>query len=378
MPRTIARLLTIGHSYVIANNRRLAHEMALQGRGRWEVTAIAPERLRADLRDARLEPIAGEACAVRALPIAIGSIPHCRFYRGLKRVLDAGWDVVHVREEPYVASGAQIAALAPARARLVPATFQNIVKRYPPPFNVFEGSVVRRAAAWIAFGETVHEAQRGKPMYAAKPSRVIPPGVDVDRFTPDERSRTAIRDKFGWRRDTPVVGYLGRFVPEKGLGTLMRALEHAAQPWKALVVGGGPMLSELTDFSQSHPDRVKVLTGVTHDEVPAYLNAMDVLCAPSETTSQWREQFGRMLIEAMACGVPVIASRSGEIPHVLSDAGVLIEERDIAGLTQAIDSLLGDPGTRRELASKGLTRARERFAWPIVARAHLAFFEELL
>jgi len=105
---------------------------------------------------------------------------------------------------------------------------------------------------------------------------------------------------------------------------------------------------------------------------------MDVLCAPSETTSQWREQFGRMLIEAMACGVPVIASRSGEIPHVLSDAGVLIEERDIAGLTQAIDSLLGDPGRRRELASKGLTRARERFAWPIVARAHLAFFEELL
>jgi glycosyltransferase involved in cell wall biosynthesis len=378
MPRTSARLLTIGHSYVIANNRRLAHEMALQGRGRWEVTAVAPAQLRADLRDVTLEPIAGEACALRALPVAIGSIPHLRFYRGLKRVLEGGWDVVHVWEEPYVASGAQIAALAPARARIVPATFQNIIKRYPPPFSLFEGSVLRRAAAWIAFGETVHEAQRGKSMYAAKPSRVITPGVDVERFKPDERSRRAIREKLGWHDDTPVVGYLGRFVPEKGLGTLMRALERAVQPWRALVVGGGPMLDELTDFSQAHPDRVRVLTGVAHDRVPGHLNAMDVLCAPSETTSRWREQFGRMLIEAMACGVPVIASRSGEIPHVVSDAGVLVEERDVAQWTQAIDSLLGDPEKRRDLASKGLARARERFAWPIVARAHLAFFEELL
>ena len=80
----------------------------------------------------------------------------------------------------------------------------------------------------------------------------------------------------------------------------------------------------------------------------------------------------------MACGVPVIASRSGEIPHVVSDAAVLVEEGDVARWTEAIDSLLGDPARRRELSSKGLARARERFAWPIVARAHLNFFEELL
>ena len=63
------------------------------------------------------------------------------------------------------------------------------------------------------------------------------------------------------------------------------------------------------------------MTGVAHDDVPEYLNAMDLLCAPSQTTARWREQFGRMLIEAMACGVPVVASRSGEIPYVVGDAG---------------------------------------------------------
>jgi glycosyltransferase involved in cell wall biosynthesis len=376
--RSISRLLTIGHSYVIGSNRRLAHELAVQGRGRWEVTAVAPERLRADLRDVTLEPIPGEACAVRALPVAVGSIPHLRFYRGLKRVLNDRWDVVHVWEEPYVASGAQIAMLAPVGARVVPATFQNIVKHYPFPLSAFERRVLDRSAAWIAFGETVHEAQRGKPMYAARPSRVITPGVDVERFRPDPRSRRAVRERLGWLDDTPVVGYLGRFVPEKGLGTLMRALESATQPWRALIVGGGPMLPELTAFSEAHPDRVRVLTGVVHDEVPAHLNAMDLLCAPSETTSRWREQFGRMLIEAMACGVPVIASRSGEIPHVIADVGVLVDERDVVQWTCAVDSLLSNPRTRRDLSARGITRARERFAWPVVARAHLAFFEELL
>jgi phosphatidylinositol alpha-1,6-mannosyltransferase len=374
----VNRLLTIAHSYVIAGNRRLAHEMAREGRDRWIVTAVAPERLQADLREVALEPIPNEACEVRALPVSLGSQPHLRYYRHLKPVLNAGWDAIHVWEEPYVAAGAQIAALAPAGARIVPATFQNIVKRYPPPFGYFERSVLRRAAGWIAFGETVHEAQRGKPMYAAKPSRVLSPGVDVERFQPDPEARRAVRAKLGWDDETPVIGFLGRFVPEKGLATLMGALEQTTRPWRALFVGGGPMLSELSTFRVAHPDRVRILTNVAHEGVPAYLNAMDVLCAPSRTTARWREQFGRMLIEAMACGVPIVASRSGEIPFVVADTGVLVDESSVPEWTAALDRLLAEPETRRTLSEAGLARARERFAWPVVARAHLAFFEELL
>jgi glycosyltransferase involved in cell wall biosynthesis len=375
----LRRLLTIGHSYVIASNRRLAHEMAVQGRGHWEVTAIAPERLTGDLRAVALEPIAGEACAVESLRMRLGSSPHLRHYeRRLRSVLKRKWDVVHVWEEPYVAACAQVASAAPIGARLVPATFQNIVKRYPLPLRYFEGQVMRRANAWIAFGHTVHDAQHAKPEYASRMSRVISPGVDVDRFRPDPQAGAAVRGRLGWTDDVPVVGFLGRFVPEKGLTTLMRALERTTSPWRALFVGGGPMLDDLTAFAATRPDRVTVLTDVVHDEVPQHLNAMDVLCAPSETTSRWREQFGRMLIEAMACGVPVIGSQSGEIPHVLADAGLLVEERNQAQWTNAIERLLGDGNARRQLAARGLTRVQERFALPVVARAHLQFFEELL
>jgi glycosyltransferase involved in cell wall biosynthesis len=375
----VNRVVTISHSYVIAGNRRLAHEMAVQGRGRWEVTALAPERLPGDLREAALQPIEGEACTTHGLRVRLGRIPHLRHYERRLRTLLAGpWDVVHVWEEPYVAACAQVVSAAPERARVVPATFQNIAKSYPPPLAYFERSVLGRAAGWIAFGETVREAQASKPSYAARPSRVIPPGVDLGSFRPDGVARVAVRTELGWNDDTPVVGFLGRFVPAKGLDVLMRALVGVGQPWRALFVGGGPMGAELSAFGAVHPGRVHVLTDVAHDEVPEHLNAMDVMCAPSQTTRRWREQFGRMLIEAMACGVPVVASRSGEIPHVVSDAGVLVDEADVAQWTEAIDRVLGDRQLRHDLAARGLARAHAKYAWPVVARAHLEFFEELL
>jgi phosphatidylinositol alpha-1,6-mannosyltransferase len=372
------RLLTIGHSYVVATNRRLAHEMAVQGKGRWEVTAVAPAKLAGDLREVALEPMSDEANALRAVDVKIGAIPHLRFYRRLRSVLADAWDVVHIWEEPYVVACAQIAAAAPASARVVPATFQNIVKRYPLPFRYLERRVMQRANGWIAFGHTVHEALCTKTEYTARPSRVISPGVDVDRMRSDPDAGADVRRHLGWGNDIPIVGYLGRFVPEKGLTTLMQALEAVRTPWRALFVGGGPMEDDLKAFAAARPDRVRILTGVRHEQVPQHLNAMDMLCAPSETTSRWREQFGRMLVEAMACGVPVIASRSGEIPYVVDEAGILVEERHVPQWTAAIEQVLGDAGKRRDLSARGLARVHERFALPVVARAHLDFFEELM
>jgi glycosyltransferase involved in cell wall biosynthesis len=85
---------------------------------------------------------------------------------------------------------------------------------------------------------------------------------------------------------------------------------------------------------------------------------MDLLVAPSQTTWHWKEQFGRMLIEAFACGVPVIGSDSGEIPHVIGDAGRVVPERDVAGWAEAIVELLERPELRAELAGRGLARSR--------------------
>ena len=85
-----------------------------------------------------------------------------------------------------------------------------------------------------------------------------------------------------------------------------------------------------------------------------------------------------MLIEAFACGVPVLASDSGEIPYVVADAGVIVGERDEVGWRRALADLLESPVRRAELTARGRDRARALFSWPVVARRHLEFFSELL
>ena len=374
------RLLTLGHSYVVANNRRLADEMAAVGAGEWEVTAVAPEFFHADLRPMRLEPLPGERCRLESVPVRFSRRVHVmRWGARLREILREGWDVVHCWEEPFVLSAGQVARWTPPGAALVFATFQNLPKRYPPPFSWIETRAMRRADGWIAFGRTVEEALADRPIYRDRPHRVISPGVDVSLFRPNNDARGRVRHAIGWTEDgPPVVGYLGRFVAEKGLGTMMRALD-SIDGWRALFVGGGEMEGELRAWAARHgADRVHVATGVQHGEVSAWLNAMDVLCAPSRTTPRWKEQLGRMLVEAMACGVPVIASDSGEIPHVVADAGVIVPEGDEAAWIREIQKVLIDGALRADLSRRGIDRANAEFALPIVARRHLDFFTEVL
>jgi len=353
--------------------------MARAGAGEWQVTAAAPARLRGDLREIELEPIRGEACAVVPLDVRFGSHPHLRMYgRQLGRLLRDGWDVVHCWEEPYVIAAAQIARGIERRARFVPATFQNIAKVYPWPVSAIERHVMTRADAWIAFGKTVYDVQRNRPGYRSKPATALSPGVDLESFHPDPAARQRTRERLGWPADDVIVGFIGRFVEEKGIDTLIHAFERSTGRWNFLVVGGGVLSARIQSVQRRHPVRVRIIEDASHDDVPEYLSAMDVLCAPSRTTPRWKEQFGRMLIEAMACGIPVLASDSGEIPHVVQDAGVLIDEGDIARWTDAIDRVVADSKARCDLGSRGLARARSEFAWPIVARRHLDFFDEVL
>lgn len=373
----VRRLLSIGHSYSVALNRRLPSEIARVGG--WEVTVAAPAFFHGDLRPVLLERGQDEQCRVVPVDAYWSRRIHLMTYGWqLRELLQEDWDLIHCWEEPHVAAGGQVAWLAPTGVPLVFATFRNIAKRYPPPLNWIERYAMRRASGWIAFGQTVAEALNTRSPFVDRPSRVIPVGVDVAHFQPNRAAGDEIRRQLGWDGSVPIVGYLGRFVPEKGLGLLMAVLDTLATPWRALLVGSGPLESTLHDWRRTRPDRVRIVSAVTHDRVPQYLNAMDVLCVPSQTTPRWREQFGRMLIEAFACGVPVVGSDSGEIPHVVADAGVIVRESAVDEWIGAIARLLGDCDLRRDLATRGIERAHRVFTWPCVARQHVEFFNQLL
>src|SRR6266852_527251 len=140
------RLISIAHSYAVALNRRLVHEMACVSAGAWDVTAVAPSFFHGDLRPIPLETLPGESCRLVPMPAYLTNRIHWMLYgRRLRSVLREPWDVVHCWEEPYVLSGGQVAWWTPRRAALVYATFQNIPKQYPPPFQWIERYALARA-----------------------------------------------------------------------------------------------------------------------------------------------------------------------------------------------------------------------------------------
>jgi glycosyltransferase involved in cell wall biosynthesis len=205
---------------------------------------------------------------------------------------------------------------------------------------------------------------------------VAPCGVDLDVFRPEGPSE-------GREPGRHRLLSLGRMVPRKGVGDVIEAL--AAVPHAELVVAGGPpaegldrdpearRLAELaTRFGVR--ERVRMRGSVPRPDVPALLRSADaVVCAP------WYEPFGIVPLEAMACGVPVVATAvGGQIDSVVHDVtGVHVPPRRPDVLAEALRDLLGDPDRRRTLGAAGAHRARERFGWDRIAGLTLALYQRV-
>lgn len=303
---------------------------------------------------------------------------HFHVYGGLERLLDeVGPDLVHIDEESY--STVTFQAMRMAAKRSIPALFfnwQNILKRFPFPFSFFEKYAFRHAKAAIAGNNEARDVliRKGCPV----PIAVIPQfGVDPGVFS--------TRDVTGLRRglfgsDVWIVGYGGRLVEEKGLMVLLEAMVGLPERVRLLVIGNGPLRRRLEEKAGDLKisGRVKFLDHVSSSEMPGYLNCLDTLVLPSLTRRNWKEQFGRILIEAMACSVPVVGSNSGEIPHVVGDAGIIVPQGDSVRLREALLRLLENGKERKRLAALGRKRVEEHFTQQKIARTTFALYQSIL
>ncbi|HEY5839418.1 MAG TPA: glycosyltransferase family 4 protein [Pyrinomonadaceae bacterium] len=283
-------------------------------------------------------------------------------------------DVIDLNAEPYSVQCAEVLTLrnwfAP-RVPVVMGTSQNIFHRYPPPFNLLERRGLKQVSAAYGCSESVRELLIAKGF--RRTIRVIPFGVNLTEYN--------FRDRLVRESKTLTIGFVGRMLPGKGLNILAKALERiSSDDWKLLAVGNGP---EREPFTQRLKElnliqRAQFTGAVSYEKMPPYFQEIDLLVVPTQTTARIREQFGRVIVEAMASGVPVIGSTCGAIPEVMGDAGVVFPEGDAEALATAIQRLLTGEDLRRGLARAGRERVEQHYSWERVASQMYELFHEVL
>jgi glycosyltransferase involved in cell wall biosynthesis len=291
------------------------------------------------------------------------------YVTGLLDALRAQPDVIDLFEEPFSLVALETLVLrdllAP-RAALVFYSAVNVEREWRVPYRLIERLVLRRADGAHAPNNDVPSVLRHKG-FSDQPISVIPLGVAPDRFASAEAMDVPDIAR-------PRIGFAGRLEPVKGLDVLLDAFQLLTNPASLVIAGHG---SEETHVQQRADTiaHVHVLPAVSYERMPAFLKSLDVLVLPSVTILPLhREQFGRVLVEAMAAGVPVIGSSSGAIPEVIGDAGLVVPERDPVALAQAIDRVLSEPHLRDTLVERGIQRVRQQFAWPVIAEQTLDLF----
>jgi glycosyltransferase involved in cell wall biosynthesis len=357
------RVLMISKALVSGTSQRKLEELARCGA---ELTVVTPPYwLHDDGSKQVLERLYTSGYRLIETPIRFNGNYHLHYYTGLRRIMDeARPEVVHIDEEPYNTATVQAMYLAVRRG--APALFfayQNIRRAYPPPFRQVERYNYRHAAAAIAGNREAGDVLKQKgytgPLY------VIPQfGFDTDIYRRSEpRSVRAPGSLF-------VLGYIGRLKEEKGLLTIVEALPQLPEYCRAVFIGNGPFKRELEERAAllGVADRIAIRPGVPTSQVPQELARMDVSVLPSLTRPNWKEQFGRTLAESMACETPVIGSDSGEIPHVIGDAGLVFKEGDAHALADAVLRLLGDAGLYADLARRGRQRVLDHYTQEEIAR----------
>ncbi|MGI9064971.1 MAG: glycosyltransferase family 4 protein [Pyrinomonadaceae bacterium] len=282
--------------------------------------------------------------------------------------------LIDLSHEPYSVACAEVLTLCGWFAPTAPIVMhvnQNIFHRYPPPFNWLEQRAFKRVSAAYVCSKTVSDVLRAKGF--DKPTPLITYGVNLKDFCPRAEVRNGTARK-------PTIGFIGRMSPGKGLPVLADALVKLKnEDWQVLLIGDGSEREQFERRLADHDllDRAQFTGAISYNLVSRYFDQMDVLVIPTQTTKRVREQFGRVIVEAMASGVPVIGSTCGAIPEVIGDAGLVFKEGDADALASALRQTLSDKGLCERMSRAGLARVQQ-YSWERVAEKTYQLYQQVL
>lgn len=386
------KIVVVSHSYIVELNRERLKILA-QLEPNLEVTIGVPRRWReGGVMGRAVEPKAYQSGSFRVVPLP-------NFHEENQGLLCFGWAYVQLLRSfrpdvVLIEQGAKSLALAQSilikqifrlKTKICFFTWWNLPYDLRFPVSALEAYNLRYSDGLIAGNQDGLDLLRD---HGYRHQAIVMPqlGVDESLFRPQPQPE--LRAQLGIEPHEFVVGFVGRFVIEKGLLTLLKALEPLQErSWKLLLLGRGVLEDQIREAAQRAGilDRLVIINSVPHDQVYRYINSMDVLVLPSETlTAQttltakgWKEQFGHVLIEAMACQVPVVGSDSGEIPYVIENAGLTFPEGNAAELGNCLVKLMDSPELRQDLGQKGHDRVLEHYTNHALAIRLLAFFKAL-
>ncbi len=364
------RLLVVSHPAVVSVNQEVYRELARRG---WDVTIVVPSRWRHSYSSAPVTPQAlpGLEGALHPVPVAFRGRPQRHLYLTSCRALCARAhpDVAFLEAEPYALAATQWGrALARLGVPFGVQCYENIDRPLPSPVRWLRSRVLRDATFVAARSDTA--ARLARAWGARGEIGLAPPAVPAWEGPPEGEPETMGREGVPTateRKGEPVftVGYAGRLVESKGLLDLLEAVRALDAPVELLLVGNGELRAQLE--GQPIPgSRVRVLDGMRHDQMASAYARFDVLALPSRSTATWKEQFGRVIVEALWCGVPVVGSNSGEIPWLigLTGGGLVFPEGDREQLAARLGELRGSPELRTRLAGTGRAAVERLFSVP--------------
>jgi glycosyltransferase involved in cell wall biosynthesis len=344
------RLLVVSHPAVLDVNQEVYRELSRRG---WHLELVVPSRWRHEYSHADVTPkaLAGLESTLRPTRIAFAGRPQRHVYLTSARAICRRYrpDVAFLEAEAYALAAAQWGrALRRLGIPFGVQCYENIDRPLPLPVRWSRSWILREAAFVAARSQSA--ARLARAWGAAGAVALAPPPVPAWDSVPPAPTHPF------------TVGYAGRLIESKGLADLLAAVRRLEAPVELLLIGNGELRAEL-DGQPIPGSSVRVLDGLSHDQMARGYARLDVLVLPSHTTPTWKEQFGRVIIEALWCGVPVVGSDSGEIPWLieLTGGGLVFAEGDRDALAARLRELRAAPELRERLAQAGRAAVERLF-----------------
>lgn len=381
------KVLITWHAAVEPAYRKLFTELSLQG---VKLLAVVPtcwtEGCRLQRFSEGVQDSYYEWTVLNTVFVNVGRVfAYPNIFALCRKVLRFKPDIIHIIEEPFCVSTVQFTLLRDTfcpKAKIILQSFENLDVQQRFPFGCIQDFNLRRANALIVVPKEGREIWKSRG-FKGKIFNV-PLGVDTEVFHPLEKSELSRDMPFSIANSGKFkVGYIGRLSEEKDIDSLIDAIHILKEMGRRVVlfiIGSGSSRKTLEEkvAALGLSNCVTFIDSLEQSELPLFFHHVDALVLPSITTRRWKEQFGRVLVEAMACKVPVVGSSSGEIPNVVGDAGLIFKEGDVKALSKSLDVLLRNEDVREQKALKGFQRVKEMYTWPAVARRLVGVYKEVL